>query len=129
MSIVEELLKETKGEMPEILIESELDKMIYRLEADITNMGLKFEDYLTQIKKTIEDLRKEWRNEAEKRAKLQIVIHTISQKENIKPTEEEIAVETEKVMTIYKDADRARARAYVENMLQNEKVFQFLESK
>ena len=49
-------------------------------------MGFKFDDYLIQIKKTEEDLRSEWRADAEKRAKLQLVIHTISDKENIKPT-------------------------------------------
>ena len=129
MSIVEELLKETSGEIPEILIESETDKILYRLQADITNAGLKFEDYLIQIKKTEEELRKEWRDDAEKRAKLQITIHTISEKEKIKPTEEEIEKEVNNVMTMYKDADPVRARTYIENMLENEKVFAFLENQ
>lgn len=40
---------------------------MYRLQADIANVGFKFEDYLKQINKTEEDLRKEWRTEAEKR--------------------------------------------------------------
>ncbi|MDE2030646.1 MAG: hypothetical protein KGI58_00045 [Patescibacteria group bacterium] len=129
MKIVEELLKETSGEIPEIFIQTEIDKILYRLQADITNAGLKFEDYLVQIKKTEEDLRNEWRDDAEKRAKLQIVIHNISEKENIKPTEEEITKEVDNIMTMYKDADPARARAYIENMLENEKVFTFLENQ
>lgn len=129
LAIVEELLKETSGDIPEILIQSETDKILYKLEADITNMGFKFDDYLIQIKKTEEDLRKEWRADAEKRAKLQLVIHTISDKENLKPTEEEIEKEVTNIVTMYKDADPIRARAYVENMMENEKVFQFLESQ
>lgn len=129
LAIVEELVKQTEGEIPEILINSETDKMLYRLEADITNMGFKFDEYLIQIKKTEDELRKEWRADAEKRAKLQMVIHTISERENLKPTEEEIEKDVTGIMTMYKDADPARARAYVENMLENEKVFKFLETK
>jgi len=129
LSIVEELVKQTEGEIPEILIENETDKIMYRLQADVTNMGFKFEDYLKQIGKTEEEMRKEWREDAEKRAKLQMIIRNISEKENIKPTEEEIVKDVTNITTMYKDADPARARAYVEQMLENEKVFAFLEQQ
>jgi FKBP-type peptidyl-prolyl cis-trans isomerase (trigger factor) len=74
-------------------------------------------------------LRKEWRPDAEKRAKLQMIIRTISDKENLKPSEEEIEKEVGNIMAVYKDADPVRARAYIENMLENEKVFKFLEDQ
>jgi trigger factor len=127
--IVEELVKQTEGVIPEILIAGETDKMLYRLEADITNAGLKLEDYLKQINKTEEDLRGEWKADAEKRAKLQMIIHTISEKEKLAPTEEEIIADVTKITEMYKDADPSRARAYVEQMLENEKVFTFLEQQ
>lgn len=129
LAIVEEIVKHTEGEIPEILIESETNKILYRLEGDVTNMGFKFEDYLKQINKTEQDLRNEWRADAEKRAKLQMIIHTISEKENLKPTDEEIEKDVAQITTMYKDADPARARAYVEQMLENEKVFAFLEKQ
>ncbi len=129
MVIVEKLIAETSGEIPEILIESEIQKILYRLEADVTNAGLNFADYLVQIKKTEDDLRKEWRGDAEKRAKLQMIIRNIADKENLKPTEEEIEKEVGNIMTMYKDADPIRARAYIENILENEKVFNFLENQ
>ncbi|MBK5215656.1 MAG: hypothetical protein JJE53_02525 [Candidatus Pacebacteria bacterium] len=129
MAIIEELVKQTDGEIPEILIQSETDKIMYRLQADVTGAGLKFEDYLKQINKTEQDLRNEWRSEAEKRSKLQMIIHTISEKENLKPTEEEIEKDVTQITAMYKDADLTRARAYVEQMLENEKVFKFLESQ
>lgn len=129
LSIIEELVKQTEGEIPQILIDSETDKIMYRLQADVTNAGFKFEDYLKQINKTENDLRAEWKPEAEKRAKVQMIIHTISEKENLKPTEEEIEKDVVQITTMYKDADPTRARAYVEQMLENEKVFKFLESQ
>jgi len=127
--IVEELVKQTKGVIPDILIQSETDKIMYRLEADITGAGMKVEDYLKQINKTEADLRNEWRPDAEKRAKLQMIIHNISEKENLKPTEEEIEKDVLQITEMYKDADPVRARAYVEQMLENEKVFKFLETQ
>ncbi len=129
LSIVEEIVKQTEGEIPEILISGETDKIMYRLQADVTNSGFKFEDYLKQINKTEEDLRNEWRNEAEKRAKLQMIIHNIVEKENLKPTKEEIEKDVAQITQMYKEADPSRARAYVEQMLENEKVFAFLEQQ
>lgn len=129
LSIIEELVKQTEGTIPEILIENEANKIMYRLQADIENAGFKFEEYLKQINKTEEDLRKEWHADAEKRAMVQMIIHTISEKENLKPNEEEIVKEVTQITTMYKDADPNRARAYVEQMLENEKVFKFLEEQ
>lgn len=129
LSIMEEIVKQSEGEIPEILVQSETDKILYRLESDITNAGLKMEDYLKQINKTEADLRNEWKPDAEKRAKLQMIIHSISEKENLKPMEEEIEKDVTKITEMYKDADATRARAYVEQMLENEKVFNFLEQQ
>jgi len=129
LAIVEEIIKQTEGEIPEILIKSETDKMLFRLEGDITNAGLDFKSYLEKIGKKEEDLRNEWKQDAEKRAKLQMIINLISQKENLKPTEEEIEKEVAEIMQVYKEADITRAKAYVEQVLGNEKVFKFLEEQ
>lgn len=129
MAIVEEIIKNSEGEIPEVLVESELEKILYRLKADLSNMGFNYEDYLVQIKKTEEDLKKEWRADALKRAKLQIILHTISEKEKLQPTKEEIEKEVANIMAMYKDADPTRAEAYIEQMLENEKVFAFLEAQ
>lgn len=129
LAIIEELVKQSEGEIPDILVQSEIDKIIYKLEGDITNVGFKFEDYLKQIGKTLEDLRKEFHADAEKRAKLQMIIHTISEKEKLQPTEEEIEKDVTQITAMYKEADPVRARAYVEQMLENEKVFRFLDEQ
>jgi len=129
LAIIEQIVADSKIDVPEILINSEIQKMMYKLEADITNMGFKMEDYLKQINKTPEDISKEWRGDAEKRAKLELIIHNISVKENLKPEESEVEKEADAITKMYKDADPVRARAYVEQMLTNEKVFAFLSSQ
>ncbi len=128
LKIIEGIIEETGIELPEILVEIELDKILYRMESDITQMGLKFEDYLKHLKKTVEDLRKEFRQDGEKKAKLALVLNEISKIEKIMADQEQVAKEVAQILAHYKEADPDRARAHAENVLTNERIFQFLES-
>ena len=128
LKIVEKIIDDLKIEMPEILTEVELDKILYRMESDITQMGLKFEDYLKHLNKTIPDLRKEFRVDAEKKAKLGLILNKIAADEKIVADPEQVANEVAKILEHYKDADSERAKLHAENVLTNEKVFQFLEN-
>ena len=87
LKIIEKTIEESTIDLPEILIEVELDKILYRMESDIAQMGLKFEDYLKHLNKTVEDLRKEFRTDAEKKAKFALVLNEIGKKENIAVSE------------------------------------------
>jgi len=129
IEILEKITADAKIEMPKILIESELDKMEGQFKADIAQMGLQPEDYLKHIKKSWEDLRKEWRPDAEKRAKIQLVLQKISLEEKIEPKKEDIEKEIKHLLEHYKDVDPERVRAYVEMILVNEAVIQFLEKQ
>ncbi|MCF7833981.1 MAG: hypothetical protein K9L98_01495 [Candidatus Pacebacteria bacterium] len=129
LKIIEAIIEKTEAEIPEVLIDSELEKILYRMETDISAMGLKFEDYLVHIKKTKEDLRKEFRQDAEKKAKFSLVLFEISKQENIKADTEEVAKEVAHILEHYKDADPDRAQMHAENVLTNEKIFQFLENQ
>ena len=129
LKIVEKIIEETEVDLPEILIEVELDKIIYRMESDITAMGLKFEDYLKHLNKTVEDIRKEFRGDAEKKAKLALILNKIAGTEKIVADPEQVAKEVAMILEHYKDADPERARMHAENVLTNEKVFQFLENQ
>ena len=128
IKIVEDIVKDSKIDLPDILIESELDKMLYRLQMDAEGAGVVFEDYLKQVNKTSEEIRKEWRDSAEKRVRAELVIAQIAKSESIKPTESDIETEVSRLLEMYKDADKDRSKAYVESVLKNEKVFQFLEN-
>ncbi len=127
LKIIEGIIDESEIELPEILVEIELDKILYRMESDITQMGLKFEDYLKHLNKKVEDLRKEFRIDAEKKAKLGLILNEIAKIEKIIADEEQITKETALILEHYKDADPERARLHAENVLTNEKIFQFLE--
>lgn len=125
--IADALAEKAKIELPEVMIESELERTKAQFSADIERMGVNLEDYMKHAKKTIEDLRKEWRPHAEKKAKLQLILNEIAKKENIKPDEKEIEEEVDHIVEHYKEADRERAAVYAETVLTNEKVFAWLE--
>ncbi|OGI68665.1 hypothetical protein A2738_03525 [Candidatus Nomurabacteria bacterium RIFCSPHIGHO2_01_FULL_42_15] len=129
LKIIEEIIEKSKLTVPEILIEVELDKILYRMESDITQMGLKFEDYLKHLSKTKENLRTEFRGEAEKKAKLALILNEIAKVEKIVADPELVTKEVTAILEHYKDADPERARMHAENVLTNEKIFQFLENQ
>ena len=129
LKIIEDIVEKTEIDLPEILVELELDKILHRMESDITQMGLKFEDYLKHLNKTVENLRSEFRNDAEKKAKLTLILNEISKAEKIVADQEQVEKEVALILEHYKDADPERARAHASNVLTNELIFQFLENQ
>ncbi len=129
LKMLDGVIADAKVTIPRLLVDLELDKIVARFKSDVARMGIAFEEYLKSLGKTEEDMRTEFAKDAEKRAKLELILNHISIKESIKPSEEEIGTEVDRLLTEYKDADPVRARAYIENILTNEKVIKFLEEQ
>jgi FKBP-type peptidyl-prolyl cis-trans isomerase (trigger factor) len=129
VKIIEKIIEDSTLEVPEILVEIEINKILQRMESDITQMGLKFEDYLKHLNKTVDDLRKEFRNDGEKKAKLALLLNEIAKVEKIVADEALVEREVKAILEHYKDADPERAKMHAENVLTNEKIFQFLENQ
>lgn len=127
-NITDTIIGVTTIELPQILIDSELGQMFAQMEEDIARAGLKFDDYLTHVKKTREDLKKEWTPSAEKRAKLQLVLNEIAKKEDVKPDQVQLDTQVKQLLEQYKDADERRVRIYLASVMQNEAVMKMLES-
>jgi trigger factor len=127
--IMEALLQNTKIEMPEILIESEIQKSLAQMKDDIGRAGVKFEDYLTQMKKTEEDLRKDLRDSSEKKAKVQLIFNKIAEVEKLEPNKEILENEVKEVMSHYPEASETNARIYVATILLNSEVLKLLENQ
>ncbi len=127
IKIIEGVIEDSELEVPDILVELELNKILARMESDITQMGLKFEDYLKHLNKTAEDLRKEFRKDGEKKAKLALILNAIAKAEKIVADQAKVEQEVEQILAHYKDADPDRARAHVEEVLTNELIFALLE--
>jgi FKBP-type peptidyl-prolyl cis-trans isomerase (trigger factor) len=123
------LIAETTLNLPQIVIDNELQRMFAQFESDVRGIGIGMEDYLKHIKKTPEDLAKDWRPDAEKRARLNIILEEIAKKENITSDKETVEKEVEQLTKNYKDIDPIRARLYADHMLKIEKTIVFLEGQ
>jgi FKBP-type peptidyl-prolyl cis-trans isomerase (trigger factor) len=128
-ALLEKLVAETDIKLPTVIIDDEINRMFNQFESDIIGMGLKVEDYLKHIKKTPEDLRKDWLPDAEKRAKLNLILGKIATEEKITADKDAVEVEIKNLSERFKDVDPLRIRAYVEHSLTIEKVIQFLEGQ
>ncbi len=126
--IIEALLKATKMEVPEILVQSEIEKSLAQFKDDIERMGGKWEDYLTHAKKSEDDIRKEMRDNSEKRAKIQLVFDKIAETEKLEPNKEIFEHEVKQILDYHKEADEMSVRIYVATTLLNQEVLKLLEN-
>ncbi|MBL7045459.1 MAG: hypothetical protein ISR99_00250 [Parcubacteria group bacterium] len=127
--LADQLVVKTKINVPEILIEHEVDRMMAQMKEDVAKTGSTLDKYLEQISKTEEDLRKDWRESGEKRAKLQLILNAIGEVEHIHPEKEDVDKQVELIMKDVKGAKEENVRAYVDMTLTNQKVFEFLENQ
>jgi len=126
IKITDSIIAESSLELPQILIDSELGQMFAQMEEDLGRSNLKIEDYLAHIKKTPDDLRKDWAPSAEKRAKLQLILNEIAKVEKITPDQVRVAEQVKTLLDQYKDADPYRVGTYVATVLTNEAVMKML---
>ena len=97
-------------------------------------LGLSFDQYLSQIKKTAEELKKEMAPSAEKRVRIALVLKAIAKKEDVNVSENEIEERMNETLKHYpadggakKDIDPEQLKDYTKGVIRNEKVFQLLE--
>ncbi len=134
IELVEKVAQDSKMDISEALIDIELDKMINELQQSTMSMGLEFDKYLQQIKKTVEELKKEWREQAEKRVKIGLVLKAIAEKEKIEANEKDIEEKVSEQLKHYSNTEEAKKnidisalKEYAKGIIRNEKVFQLLE--
>lgn len=125
--ITDGIIEKTEMDLPKVLVDSELAQMWAQMTDDIERNNLKMDDYLTHIKKTKEELYKEWTPAAEKRAKLQLVLNEIAKVRELTPDKDEVEAQAKQLMEQFKDADTTRVKLYVASMLLNEMVMKQLE--
>ncbi len=126
-AITDKIIEESEIDIPEVMVDSEINQMFAQMEEELKRANLTMEQYLEYMKKTKEDLKNEWKPAAEKRAKLQLVLNEIAKKEGIEAEKGEVDGEVDKLMEQYPDADRTRVEIYVATTLRNEKVLRMLE--
>lgn len=114
-------------DVPEILVEDELDHMVADLKDRLTREGLSYEEFLLRAKKSEADVRGEWRDAATRRAKSLLVLDEIAKREDVGVTSEELGAEVAAMAAATGDRDTdalrsPRVLAALARSLRNRKV-------
>ena len=133
--IMEKLVQESEMELPDVLVEQETEKMFREFEMNVKKMGLEPDKYLEKLGKAADELKKEWRGQAEKKIKGALALKEIAEKEKIEISGEELEKETNKILKNISSANQAKKdidledlKNYTKDVLMNEKVFEMIEN-
>ncbi len=132
-SIVEEICKHAKAEIPDAMIESEIDRMVQDFSYRLMYQGLKLEDYVKYMGQTMEEFRAQYKPQAQPRVLSQLVIDKIVRTEGFTAEEAEVeakiaeqAKSVEKTAEEYKKSMDPRQYDYIRNDIIITKLFDFL---
>ncbi|HTM68759.1 MAG TPA: trigger factor [Candidatus Binatia bacterium] len=134
LEILDTLVTKSKfEEVPDKILNDEIGRMIDELKHGVEERGGKFEDYLVNIKKTLDDLRMEFASQAIKRIQTAILIREIGEKEHVEATDVEVLEEVQKLLNDYASDPEAQKQIreeeyqdYIRSSLRNRKVLAML---
>ncbi len=128
--IVEAIANKSSIDIPESMIEKEIENMVTEFKEKILQSNLTFEEYLKQAKKSENDFKEELRISARKRISMGLVLQEIAKKEKIEVGDKEVNDYLDKFYN--KGAgfpDIQKLKEHVANIILNEKIFNSLIKK
>lgn len=132
--IVKTITEKAETEIPDALVENQIDRMVQEMEYRLMYQGLRLEDYLKYAKMSMEDYRKGYEAQARELVKQQLVIEKIIETEKIEATDEDVEKKIEedakahdKSVEEYKKEVEGRME-YLKNEIVIGKLFDFLKS-
>ena len=134
-SILEAISATAEAEIPQAMIEREIDGLVQKFEYQLMYQGLKLQDYLDFIKVSKEDFRKNYEEQAKKNVLNQLIISQIIKDEKIEATAEEVdakvaeqAASVDKSAEEYKKSMDPRQFDYIKSDIIITKLFDFLKA-
>lgn len=103
--VIKKVTELSEIDIPEVMIEKQIDSMVRDFEMQLMYQGLKLEGYLDYYNKSMEEFRDGLRDEATERVRTQLTLEKVSQVEGITASEEELDKELEEMAKRYKMED------------------------
>ncbi|MEG1441081.1 MAG: trigger factor [Oscillospiraceae bacterium] len=88
--VVAAVCENTEVEIPEAMINTQIESMIKDLDMNMRYQGLELSQYMQYTGQTIEMLKEQYKEEAQKRVKTSLVLEKVSQVEDISVNDEDI---------------------------------------
>ena len=131
-AVVKAVTENIKVEVPSGMIETEVENMIKDIETRLSYQGIKFDQYLQMLGKTMEEMKKEYEPQAEEAVKTRLMLEAVIKAEKIEANIEEIDEKIKEMAKNYgKENDEAflqneNVRNYIEEGIKSEKAVDFL---
>lgn len=122
--IFKTLLVTAKVQIPEILIQDEVNRMLSRLIDQTGRLGLTVEQYLASIGKTSDQIKMEYRQQAEESLKLELILATIADEQKIEIPDSEV----DKMIQVAPDEETKKSlntpgqKVYIRQLLRKRRV-------
>lgn len=128
--LVEAVIEKVQADIPDEMVENEVDEIINSFAYRLQSQGLKLETYLKYTGQTTDDLRTQYKPQAERQVKVRLGLEKIAELENLKPTEEETEAEYQKLADSYgMPLESVKNLVTVEGIngdIQNQKAIDFI---
>lgn len=128
--ILQEVEKITSVDIPDILIQDEINRMLVSLQRRVADMGLLLDDYLKGQKKTLDQLKNEWRPQAERNVRMELGLSEIAKIENVVISDSELQAEVDKIQDsrVRAQFDAQDPRMHLRHALRQTKTLNLLKS-
>jgi len=107
-AIITAVIENTKLDLPQVMVEKEIDHMMNDLENRLKYQGLTLDQYMEFTGNTPEKMRDFMKENAERKVKADIIIDAIAKAENIEATEEELKDKALEVAKMYSGGDHEK---------------------
>ncbi len=129
--VIKAVCEEAKVDIPAGMIEMEIDHMAQDIETRLSYQGMRLEQYLQMMNKTMEDFRNENKEQAERSVKSRLVLEAVGKDAAIEVTDEEVSSKIKEMAENYgKKEDEVKDNPelvkYVKDNLKVEKTINFL---
>lgn len=132
-AVLDKLIEATEIEIPDAMIENQIDNMMYDFDYQLRYQGLSLENYLKFTNTKKEDLRTQMRDDALNRVKGSLIMEAIAKQENLVASDEEFDKEVSQMAENYKmeveklkKSLREEDKEYIKETIGAKKTMDFL---
>lgn len=137
IEILDSLIESSEiSEVPDVLINAEKNKIFHELKNSLGSQGIEMEQYLKDLKKSEEDIYKDFTEQALRRVKAALVSRQIALENKIEADKKDVEEEIKMIKAAYPDnknvEENLKKPEVLETLaltIQNRKVLSFLKDK
>ena len=100
-ALVEKVSANTEVEVPEAMVQHQIDNMLMELNYQLQYQGLNLQQLLEMTGRGLDELREERRADAERLVKSSLILEAIAEKENVEVNDADVDAELEKMAAMY----------------------------